>query len=68
MNKPIVHYKSPAIKNGIDRALLYPVDHPNHLDGHNISNNKQVLTSKIISWDEITGRIETQNTIYIPEE
>lgn len=44
-----------------------PVNHPNHLDGHNVTNCNTVRTSRVLSHDEATGRIETQNTIYMPE-
>lgn len=65
-DKPIVHYKGAvSIEDG--RAFLDPTDHPNHLDGHNVSNAALVRTSSIISHDRATGRIETRNTIYMPE-
>lgn len=66
MSKPIVHYRGIA-SNIWGRAMLQPVDHPNHLDGHQVSNTKPVMTSTIVSWDKATGRIETQHTIYEPE-
>lgn len=65
MDKPIVHYQGPAVAHG-DRAFLLPVDHPNHLPDHSVSNTKPVTTSKVVSWDKATGVIETANTIYTP--
>ena len=65
MTKPIVHYRGEAhFLFGL--AYLTPVDHPNHLVGHDVSNNVQVATSRVIEHDINTGRIETRNTIYIP--
>lgn len=68
MDKPIVHYRGeaavPAIGAG---AWLHPVDHPNHLEGHDVSNTKLVRTSAVLSHDPETGRIETKHTIYMPE-
>ena len=60
--KKVVHYKNtPIIVNG--HAFLWPVDHP---DGDNVSNTKQVRTSLIVSYDKVSGEIETQNTVYLP--
>jgi hypothetical protein len=61
--KPTVHYRGEAKRLG-DRALLFPVDHPNHCQGHGVSNTKRATTSVVLSW--VAGRIETQNTIYVP--
>ena len=46
-------------------TYLTPVDHPDTL---NVSNNKLVRTSRVVAFDEATGRVETLNTIYIPLE
>lgn len=63
--KPTVHYRGEAhFLFGL--AYLTPVDHPNHLVGHAVSNNVQVVTSRVIEHDAETGRIETRNTIYVP--
>ena len=64
--KPTVHYKGSAVVIG-SRALLHPVDHPNHLPDHRVSNTHEVWTSTVLEHDEATGRIETKNTIYMPE-
>lgn len=61
--KPIVHYRGKAVKKGA-RALLQPVDHTNHLEGHDVSNEQVALTSTVVSWEG--DRIETKNTIYVP--
>lgn len=63
--KPIVHYVGPAVRYG-NSALLHPVDHPNHLDGHDVSNTTVARTSDVVSWEG--DRIETKNTIYMPLE
>jgi hypothetical protein len=49
---------------GQERAMLYPMNHP---DTYNVSNHKEVLTSKVIDSMELDGNIvyvETMNTIY----
>lgn len=63
--KPIVHYIGKAERCGA-RALLHPVDHPNHLEGHDVSNEHLATTSTVLSW--VGDRIETKNTIYVPLE
>lgn len=64
-DKPIVHYRGSAKLAG-GRALLYPIDHPSRLPQQAVSNLTMARTSEVISWVE--GRIETENTIYVPEE
>lgn len=67
MTKPTVHYIGKVVFNGIGYgAFLTPIDHKNHLVGHSVSNHKEVLTSPVISYDEASGRLETQNTVYEP--
>ena len=68
MNKPIVHYRGEAQPYYANTAILVPLDHPNHKPGHSISNNHIARTSSIVNWNHETGRIETLNTIYVPEE
>lgn len=68
MSKPTVHYQTLLFVKVGSFALLYPVDHPNHLPEHKVSNNQEVTTSKVLSYDDQTGRIETLNTIYVPVE
>ncbi len=65
MPKPTVHYVGEA-KPHWNGALLVPVDHPRAGEDA-ITNGRQVFTSDVVSWDKATGRIETLNTIYIPE-
>lgn len=65
--KPIVHYKT--VREGVkvgSSAILTPVDHPNHLPEHSVSNKGAVFTSLVQAYDPSTGRIETENTIYVP--
>lgn len=63
MNKPIVHYDyHKPLTFDLDFAWLTPLDHP---DTRN--NNKEVNTSRIVSYDEITGVLETKNSIYKPK-
>ena len=62
MTKKIVHYD---VSYGVfpigDRVVLHPI---NHTD----SNTSHVLTSPVVTQDFTTGVIETENTIYKPEE
>lgn len=67
MTKPIVHYRGHAIK-AEERARLTPLDHNHHIPEQRITNGFPVTTSRVLSWDKDTGRIETMNTIYLPEE
>lgn len=63
MTKPIVRYvelvEEPEIGG---QAVLVPADHP-----RSELNWKDVWTSRVESYDQDTGRIETLNTIYLPE-
>lgn len=62
--KPIVHYvtdNNPFIAVG-KRVLVTPVDHPSPL----VSNTKLVLTSEVLSYNQLNGEFETQNTYYKP--
>lgn len=71
MNKPIVHYRTDKAveifrncgpNNGCC-AMLYPLDHPSP----SVSNLAPVVTSDLVAFEVISGRIETQNTIYMPQ-
>lgn len=62
--KPTVHYTEAGLY--AQTCWLKPIDHPNHLDGHDVSNGMPVRTSAVLSCDHTTGRIETKNTIYMP--
>jgi hypothetical protein len=44
------------------RALLIPLDHESPL----VMNDAETITSAVQNWDQGTGRIETQNSIYLP--
>jgi hypothetical protein len=65
--KPTVRYMME--KHGYIRvghsAIVTPLDHPNHLPGHFVSNLESVHTSTVLKYDKDTGRFETKNTIYI---
>jgi hypothetical protein len=64
--KPVVFYVGKAYFAPNNRALLVPVNHPNHLAGHVVSNGVEVITSQVIVWNHETGEIETRNTVYKP--
>jgi hypothetical protein len=63
-NKPTVHYRGQALAYYLS-ANLCPIDHP---DQENVPSGRRACTSRVLSWDKATGRIETRNTVYIPEE
>lgn len=44
-------------------VILWPIDHP---DTEHVSNASFILTSEMLHIDQDTGRIETQNTVYVP--
>jgi hypothetical protein len=61
--KPVVRYRGMALPYRTS-ALLESINHPTaHNGGLHVS-----ITSKVLSWDRGTGRIETLNTVYLPEE
>ena len=67
--KPIVKYDNTklsviALGRG---AIVMPVDHPNHLEDHQVSNTTHVLTSRVIKIHH-DGSFETENTIYKPRK
>lgn len=67
--KPVVHYdntKHSVIALGRS-AVVLPVDHPNHLPDHQVSNTVHVLTSRVIKIHH-DGSFETENTIYKPKK
>lgn len=63
--KKTVHYiGKPQFWGELEHgAELYPVDHPDRL---RVSNYKKMWTSSVLSYDPISGRLETLNTIYVP--
>ena len=64
--KPVVHYTSASAATvGLSALLFGVVDHPNHIEGHSVSNNPDnfIRTSTIVSIDG--DRIETKNTVYM---
>lgn len=69
--KPIVRYviEGPArpmfIKVG-ESAVICPLAHPSsYVTG---DGSTFVRTSRVLAYNEKTGRLETENTIYIPED
>ena len=66
MAKPTVKYKPGSLVfNGLNKsAILFPINHP---DSENVSNTSPVWTSLVVGHDASSGRLETENTIYIPE-
>ena len=66
--KPIVRYRGPAVELGGRAWFESTVDHPNPFATQQAPNSKRpVRTSRVLDWDKVSGRIETENTIYVPE-
>ncbi len=61
--KRVMYDASKGVVPFMNRVLLYPLDHSDHI---RVSNQKQAMTSDVVSWDEGTGIIETQNSVYHP--
>jgi len=59
--KAVVHYKGP-VRFSENRARLWPVDHTSPY----VSNQTEAITSPVVSYNDVTGRLETANTVYIP--
>lgn len=67
VTKPTVRYVGMVIAKVGQGAILVPVEHPREgEDG--IRNGEAIRTSAVISIDDDTGRVETRNTIYLPQE
>ena len=67
MEKKVVHYRKGSVTWPVllgSSTYLFPLDHP---DTENVSNTRLVRTSKVIAVAQDTGRIETLNTVYLPE-
>lgn len=69
MRKPVVHY-TPNPKQYIPvhpggSALVWPVDHTNHVPGQRVSNSTWCTTSEVVRVGD-NGEFETLNTIYKP--
>lgn len=67
--KPVVYYKD-NIHQYIPKqigegAVVWPINHQNHLPSHKVSNNASCYTSPAIRIGE-NGEFETLNTIYKP--
>lgn len=65
-NKPTCYYKFRVSKSvGIGLTCrLFVENHP-HLG--DIPYGRRIYTSNVVDFDPATGRIETLNTIYLPE-
>ena len=63
--KPVVHYRGKPQKIG-HRASLHAIDHPNFEERRSTENLTPLTTSVVLSW--LGNRIETMNTVYVPEE
>jgi hypothetical protein len=64
--KKVVHYTGDITFFGEGqerRAFLVPVDHPSV--GF-VENGEPARTSRVVEWDEATGRLVTERTIYVP--
>lgn len=61
--KPIVRYARGSLEYEArySSARLFALDHP-------LLGMQDVRTSRVIYFEEATGRLETLNTVYIPEE
>lgn len=64
--KPTVFYIGKAEPAWPDRAWLIPINHRNHVPGQGAVNYHGCTTSRVLHWNHETGRIETQNTVYVP--
>jgi len=66
--KPTVLYDATKLKIIVlgRAAVIFPINHPNHLPDHDVSNTKHVLTSRVIKLNH-DGSFETLNTIYKPQ-
>ena len=62
IGKKVVHYTDVPYMVG-NVAYLTRLDPP---DGLNVTNSSLVRTSRVVSHDDSSGRIETLNTIYMP--
>lgn len=65
--KPVVFYDYESclpVSVGMP-ALLRPYNHP---DTENVSNTRMVQTSVVVAYDDLEGRIETMNTVYLPAQ
>lgn len=66
--KPIVQYRREDgfFINVGKCAYVTPIDHPNHLEAHSVTNGREVRTSTVLSYNKETGEFETRNTKYVP--
>lgn len=69
MHKPVVHYKPGSLSSKLavgHPAVVFPINHTNHVPGQHVSNTKYIITSHVVHVGD-HGEFETQNTIYRPE-
>ena len=66
-DKKVVHYdrNKPVLQGPSNCVLIWPIDHP---DTEWVSNASYVLTSPVVDIDLESGIIETENTIYKPQQ
>lgn len=64
-SKKVVRYHAGSqIVLGMGKpAFCKPIDHP---DKARVSNTTTVMTSPVVAYDEASGVIETENTLYMP--
>lgn len=64
MDKDIAYYDKSKYHNinVCCVAIIYPLGHKN------VTNGTLAQTSRVISYDEVSGVFETKNTVYIPKE
>ena len=64
MEKDIAYYdKSKYYKVEVGAyAIIYPLGHKN------VANGSVAKTSRVVSYDEVSGVFETKNTMYVPKE
>lgn len=70
MAKPVVRYREMYYVAIGHSAIVTPVDHPNHLKDHRISNTQPVHTSRVMDIGAPNEYgcpvFETMNTRYVP--
>lgn len=58
-------YARGVMEHSSGGVILWPVDHP---DSEHVSNESYILTTPVLHFDEDSATIETQNTVYVPNE
>ena len=65
--KPIAHYYELSYVELGHYACLRSNDHHRLPPSSSVGKDKWIYTSRVVSHDPETGRIETKNTVYLPE-